>query len=79
MAVEHVVFVAGVIIGLGHDQGLPGHFARLSRPHQSITYIFFAGGISDGSHYMFSGRRIIDYGSHYMLGRVKGRWAPSGA
>ena len=28
---------------------------------------------------MFSGRRIIDYGSHYMLGRVKGRWAPSGA
>ena len=24
---------------------------------------------------MFSGLRIIDYGSHYMLGRVKGRWA----
>ena len=46
MAVEHVVFVAGVFIGQGHEQGLPGHFARLSRPHQSITYMFFQ------SHYM---------------------------
>ena len=40
MAVEHVVFVAGVIIGQGHDQGLPGDFARLSRLHQLMTYIF---------------------------------------
>ena len=42
MAVENVVFIAGVVIGQGHDQGLPGHFARLSRPHQSITYMFFS-------------------------------------
>ena len=58
MAVDYVVFGAGVITGQGHEQGLPGHFARLSRLHQSITYMFFR--------------------SHYMLGRVKGRWAPSG-
>ena len=40
MAVEHVVFVAGVIIGQGHDQGLSGHFARLSRLQQLMTHIF---------------------------------------
>ena len=42
MAVENVVIVGGVIIGLGLDQGLPGHFARLSRPHLSIIYMFFS-------------------------------------
>ena len=42
MAVESVVIVGGVIIGLGPDQDLPGHFARLSPPHQSITYMFFS-------------------------------------
>ena len=74
MAVENFVFVAGVIIRQGPDQGLSGHFARLSRPHQSITYMFFcAGGINDGLHYMFSARRIIDNGSHYMLAHAKGR------
>ena len=42
MAVENVVFVAGVIIGQGPNQGLPGHFARLSGPHQLLTYMFFS-------------------------------------
>ena len=42
MAVENVVFVAGDFIGQGPDQGLPCHFARLSRPHHSITYMLFS-------------------------------------
>ena len=42
MAVENVVCVAGVFIGQGPDQGLPGHFARLSRPHQPMTDICFS-------------------------------------
>ena len=39
----------------------------LVRTNYLHTY-FFAGGIDDGSHYMFWDRRIIDYGSHYMPG-----------
>ena len=48
----------------------------LVRTNQLHT-CFFAGGINHGLHYIFSARRIIDNGSHYMLGHAKGRVRPA--